>query len=370
MPSVPLRRPSFKLLRQTSISSSSSNTTSTESSGSGLTKIPTQDVVLPVRKARVAGLKRFGSRFRRSNKDKGKQKEQELVVQELGGDVGNVGYVGLAASEASSSTIHSDHLAIVQEETIQASFTAQNADTAEVSNSTSNGEPMPSDSTLTHRFQSLFASLPPACLPSFLPMKTHSPLFEDSKLQSLLSSTTILNESLAKGRDSVVAMLERLSSGSKPPNKGKEKETDTMIVESHPLSSSEIESTSVMISSPLQPTSDTEVEIARSEIVSVDLNRDELAGNQEETGETSTSQSANENEAGGTWSFMFGKEKKSRIKEIRVWYPSRTDVSLKASWWGYQMCVHLPLLKSECNEPKSIKISQQLSPPPSDAYPQ
>jgi hypothetical protein len=173
----------------------------------------------------------------------------------------------------------------------------------------------------------------------------------DSALFSLLSSVSAMNGSVSRGRESVWAALERLRYSPHPhPQDGRREGGEDTTSTSHDREAGDgnAEMSSVMICCPLQPTEDTEVEIARSEVVSIDF------------GETpdapAPAEQAEEQGVGMVhWPFRKrkgkGKEESPtdplaekalpptppKKKEVRVWYPSRTKVSLQAFWWGYRM---------------------------------
>ncbi|GJJ13511.1 hypothetical protein Clacol_007765 [Clathrus columnatus] len=115
---------------------------------------------------------------------------------------------------------------------------------------------------------------------------------------------------------------------------------------------SDSDSSSVVLSCPLQPTSETEVEIARSEVVSVEFDA-------EPSIESKTQQQQPfllpPSDSNSFWSFRQPSQtadlnipspsKSSRLKEIRIWYPSRTKVSLEATWWGYRIYLPPPVMQ-------------------------
>ena len=166
----------------------------------------------------------------------------------------------------------------------------------------------------------------------------------DSTFLSLLSSPSAMNGSVSKGRESVWSALERL----RPHPHPKEEPRENGENNEHEAETNDVDMSSVMICCPLQPTEDTEVEIARSEVVSVNY--------PEPSHEPGPAEQPNKQ---GVWKIPwdFGKGKgknKSEIllssekalppppptiKEVRVWYPSRTKISLQAFWWGYRMSI-------------------------------
>ena len=169
------------------------------------------------------------------------------------------------------------------------------------------------------------------------PMPPPAPI-ADSKLISLLSSATIMNGSLSRGKQSVWSILDRLRS----PNS--KTSTEGQNAQGEHLEEDDDDDSSVMMYAPLQPDASSEVEIARSEICSVDEEGDviserpgddlnKLEVSQNEKGEARREQSNGEGKGKGK-----GKAKETeKVKEVRVWVPSTEKISLQATWWGYRM---------------------------------
>jgi hypothetical protein len=180
----------------------------------------------------------------------------------------------------------------------------------------------------------------------------------DSTFFSLLSSASVMNGSISKGRESVWAALERLRYSPHPHPKEEPREigediyTNTSHGHEARVADDDVDMASVMICCPLQPTEDTEVEIARSEVVSIDFG--------DISHEAGPSFQPHEQGA-GVIVWPFGKQKGKgaiplaekalpppppTIKEVRVWYPSRTKVSFQAFWWGYRMSITICMVWS------------------------
>ncbi|KIJ55591.1 hypothetical protein M422DRAFT_240201 [Sphaerobolus stellatus SS14] len=199
------------------------------------------------------------------------------------------------------------------------------------------------DVTFARRIQSLLSTLPASCIPSLLPMKAPLSYSDESKILPLVSSASAMQDSLAKGRDSVMAMLDNI----RPKYLNKARGEELSIQNHNP--EMELESTSIMISSPLQPTSDTEVEIARSDIISIDLAGEETVNRQGEHLFGSSSEerpqpgNGEEESRSRLWPFGWA-SKEPKVKEYRVWYPSQTKVSLQAFWWGYRIYLPPPVM--------------------------
>jgi hypothetical protein len=187
------------------------------------------------------------------------------------------------------------------------------------------------------------ADIPPADISDGPPPMPPPPApIADSKLISLLSSATIMNGSLSKGKQSVWSVLDRLRSPASKTStegqnaKGEHHEEDD--------DDDDDDDSSVMMYAPLQPDASSEVEIARSEICSVDEEGDVISErpgedlnkpgvSQNEKGEARREQSSGEGKGKGK-----GKAKETKkVKEVRVWVPSTEKISLQATWWGYRL---------------------------------
>ena len=216
-----------------------------------------------------------------------------------------------------------------------------------------------STTALARRIHSLLSPFPShyTLTPSgsFLPQKTSVQAGEaadsanaDSTFLSHLSSISAMNGSIAKGRESVWAALERLRYLPHPHSKEERRDHGEEITRDHEAEPDNVDMSSVMICGPLQPTEETELEIARSEVVSIDF---------EETLHEPAPVEQPKEQGVGMIRWPFGKEQRRgetvplaekalpspppQTKEVRVWYPSRTKISLQAFWWGYRMSIVL-----------------------------
>jgi hypothetical protein len=160
----------------------------------------------------------------------------------------------------------------------------------------------------------------------------------DSRLISLLSSATIMNGSLSKGRQSVWSVLDRLRSSATSAGE-RSSETSGQHVEEE----DDDDNSSVMMYAPLQPDANSEVEVARSEICSIDEEGEVVSERSGEimnkphtiqNGEGQPGQSQSNGEGKGK---NRGEERNRNVKEVRVWIPSTEKVSLQATWWGYRL---------------------------------
>ena len=92
-----------------------------------------------------------------------------------------------------------------------------------------------------------------------------------------------------------------------------------------------------MLYGPLIPEPGSKVEIAHSEIISLydeDDNGKELANGSAESGK-GKGKAAEPDVGDGSAKVVDGE--KGKEKEKAVWVPSRTQVSLQFTWWGYRM---------------------------------
>ncbi len=215
-----------------------------------------------------------------------------------------------------------------------------------------NNEPPPEPTTLAKRIQSMLASIPPI-LPSNSAQEPKldgegppPKLVSDPKMISFLSSPGIMNGSLSKSGQSVWSVLDRLRA--QLPGQDKHR-TDIPLEERK--GEEEVlddDESGVMIYGPLLPTADSEVELAKSEMVPHDNEESKQDGKKVPVRKETIA-----NKLERMW--PFGKEKendepsKSRVffqpvKEKRVWIPSKDKISIQVMWWGYRMFVcHLPL---------------------------
>ena len=191
------------------------------------------------------------------------------------------------------------------------------------------------------------------------PPPTTGGLIQDKILVSLLSSTTVMNGSIARGKESVFALLDRLkrplarsastAEATDAKGKGKLKATDSDDAQEQ----ASIEgSEDVMLYAPLEPRADSEVEIAESEILSMcgDAEEEEvMPPKPPEPTETVGDEKVKRDE----------KAEKKPIEKV-IWVPSRTKISVQALWWGYRMFVHYSLLP---NSLASNRPPRYLPPP-------
>ncbi|KZT02511.1 uncharacterized protein LAESUDRAFT_762855 [Laetiporus sulphureus 93-53] len=206
----------------------------------------------------------------------------------------------------------------------------------------------PEPATLASKIHSLLLSLPPLSssqasaanagakgstdtiggitLPSFL---------ADSKLMTYLSSPSVMNGSVEKGKQSVWALLDRFKA-----NMGK----DTVPAEGQmPTSDAQTDDdASVMFYGPLEPDDSSFVEVARSE---VSMDEGEAVTIEEQQMEDASSRV----HFGGTLPFFRkGKGKATgpgqKAVERKVWVPSKEKISLEIRWWGYRIYLPPPVL--------------------------
>lgn len=173
----------------------------------------------------------------------------------------------------------------------------------------------------------------------------------DTLLVKMLSSATIMNGTFSKGRQSVFAILDRLKS----PWAHNHPRADGSggAQEGHEERLEEDDNSSVMLYGPLSPDSDSVVELAQSEVIS--LEEDEEPGTSTVVGDNDNPEQpavGEPSQNSGTrkgwpnlqwpWYGMKGKaraeasEKRVHVGE-KIWVPSRTKISLQVMWWGYRM---------------------------------
>ncbi|KAH7916553.1 hypothetical protein BJ138DRAFT_995351 [Hygrophoropsis aurantiaca] len=204
-------------------------------------------------------------------------------------------------------------------------------------------------SATSSRFRSASVPASPPAIDTDGPPPTPPPgTFADSKLIAFLSSSAIMNGSIERGRQSVWSVLDRLRA---PQNKST---SDEKAAENHAELNSDDEDSSVMMYAPLQPTEGSEVEIALSEIVSINGDGEEVRtpqrfpipldgpviiaegdprwkGKEREEPNIPPPEPRDQNPPGP--------------KPHRVWVPSLTNISVQATWWGFRMQVPLCIPK-------------------------
>ncbi|KAH9855441.1 hypothetical protein C2E23DRAFT_723754, partial [Lenzites betulinus] len=170
-----------------------------------------------------------------------------------------------------------------------------------------------------------------------------SAAIDNSRLISLLSSPTMMNGSLSRGRQSVWALLDNLrlksltSSGTSA-QQGLTEEPEGLSTDLQAIEDDD----SVMFYGPLVPNASSAVELARSEIVSVDENGTivDILLDDAPLPESSPPKAR----FAGIWPFSGGTNasepptvKPKVLTEKRVWVPSTTQLSLQVMWWGYRL---------------------------------
>ncbi|KAM5538215.1 hypothetical protein V8D89_008102 [Ganoderma adspersum] len=230
---------------------------------------------------------------------------------------------------------------------------------------TPNADPGPLP--LATKIHSLLSSLPPF-LPTFgdsgssgggngkngeaaPPTDTPSPI-PNSRLISLLSSPTMMNGSSTQGRQSVWKLLDNLRLSSLQPSGGSSAGTSQDSAGGTQGVDFVEDDDSVMLYGPLIPDEDSLVELARSEIVSVDENGtvvNVIMDNAPPPGSASRppSPAGNVKTTGFHWHWPFHRDAPppppQTIKK-RVWVPSTTKLSLQVMWWGYRLWLPPPVL--------------------------
>ncbi|KAI0361833.1 hypothetical protein OH77DRAFT_1516744 [Trametes cingulata] len=242
-------------------------------------------------------------------------------------------------------------------------------------------DPAPEPLPLARKIQSLLSSLPPFLSPLSPSTTPSTPAtdpsggdsngqnkqtdgetdpsapstIDNSRLISLLSSPSIMNGSLSRGRQSVWALLDnlRLKSLASPSTAsgGQSATTEsTGNADAQDLAPVE-DDDSVMFYGPLVPDANSEVELARSEIVSVDENGTIVDILLDDAPLPDAPPKAR---FGGIWPFSStaassaapspAKPKPKVLVEKRVWVPSTTKLSLQVMWWGYRLWLPPPIM--------------------------
>ncbi|KAI0651661.1 hypothetical protein C8Q79DRAFT_922350 [Trametes meyenii] len=174
---------------------------------------------------------------------------------------------------------------------------------------------------------------------------------DNSRLISLLSSPSMMNGSLTRGRQSVWALLDnlRLKSLTSSSSDGQATPASSSLAATEEQATIE-DDDSVMFYGPLIPDATSEVELARSEIVSVDENGtivDVLLDDAPLPGAPPKAR------FGGIWPFSSGARttsptpppaKPKVLVEKRVWVPSTAKLSLQVMWWGYRLWLPPPIM--------------------------
>ena len=164
------------------------------------------------------------------------------------------------------------------------------------------------------------------------------PVIPDSRLFSLLSSPKFMNGSLSRGRQSVWAMLDNLRLKSLQSNASAgiapdEKRTEAVLEDND----------SIMFYIPLVPDEASAVELARSEIVSVDENGAVVEVLMENAPPPMPPMSATDmHTEAWKWHWPWKRPTpspppKPKTVEKRVWVPSTEKLSLQVMWWGYRL---------------------------------
>ncbi|CAK5264396.1 unnamed protein product, partial [Mycena citricolor] len=161
-------------------------------------------------------------------------------------------------------------------------------------------------------------------------------LTSDSRLMRLLSSERVMNGSLSLGRQSVWSMLEQLKQRSSAlyssaSLRGKGKAKEGPEAEEHVR-----EDGGVMMYAPLEPTPESELELADSETV---------PGTPGEIKDTEQVPAEEPSKVEPSKS-----HRKRKTVEHVHWVPSTTKISVQAMWWGYRMYLPPPIMKKLDNK--------------------
>lgn len=194
---------------------------------------------------------------------------------------------------------------------------------------------IPEPASLARRIQALISLLPSWTAQSSsatsgspdVPVSGTLPAFiTDSKLVSFLSSPSIMNGEASQGRPSMWTLLDRLQTSGHTPSPRVDANGDAhLATEEGSTVSSDDDSSSFMLYAPLVPDDSSEVEVARSEIISLDEN----------ASITSYREPKTRSILSRLW--PFSSPDVAATDERKVWIPSPTKVSLEIRWWGYRV---------------------------------
>lgn len=200
---------------------------------------------------------------------------------------------------------------------------------------------------LARKIHSLLTSVPPF-LSTVDPPKSDgpskppasgAPTIPDSRLFSLLSSPSFMNGSASRGRQSVWSMLDNLRLQALKSSA----ETDSTTPK--PAEGVFEDDDSVMFYVPLVPDNASSVELARSEIVSVDENGSivDVVVQGASPARLLRSSATDVQAEGWKWHWPWSRTPKPpsqpNTTEKRVWVPSTEKLSVQVMWWGYKLYV-------------------------------
>ncbi|KAH9937353.1 uncharacterized protein B0H18DRAFT_1113203 [Fomitopsis serialis] len=210
-------------------------------------------------------------------------------------------------------------------------------------------EPAPEPSYLARKIQALLATLPipsqpqtPAVEtvpssqadPAHLPKLPLPAWIADSRLMSYITSPQVMNGSAAKDRASVWDMLDRLKSTT-----GMSRSTSSADKGKAPAGPAD------GVASAPPPDDSSEVEIARSEVISMFSDQTTIHEHEPETKEEKTLRErlAHMWPADG---MRIGGHRlpTEQPTERRIWVPSKDKISLEIRWWGYRIYLPPPVL--------------------------
>jgi len=263
---------------------------------------------------------------------------------------------------ATPTTAESQVVADVPEESSEAEGADEHADS----------DPAPEPSYLARKIQALLATLPtpsqpqtpaPETAPSNEADPAHLPKLPlpawiaDSRLMSYITSPQVMNGSAAKDRASVWEMLDRLksttgmstaSTSAPSADKGKAPAGPAEGVPSAPPADGRFDDddrASMMLYAPLVPDDSSEVEIARSEVISMFSDQTTIHEHEPETMEEKTLRER----LAHMWPLDGMRIGGHRLpaeqpRERRIWVPSKEKISLEIRWWGYRIYLPPPVL--------------------------
>ncbi|KAH9950920.1 hypothetical protein B0H21DRAFT_408578 [Amylocystis lapponica] len=222
------------------------------------------------------------------------------------------------------------------------------SETAQPEDNTTPGSVTPPEATfVARRIQALLATLPSLWLSSQPPPPSTvdvnpdlvpPALASDSRLFSFMCSSSMMNGSVSSDRLSVWSVLDRLGTNGRKASQLREGMTEEELrraAEEDLARVSDDDNSSLMLCCPIEPTAQSEVEVAQSEIISLD-----------DDSENTTNMS--QNRSSGMWSFLSDEKEKAepvnKVAERKIWVPSTTQLSLEVRWWGYRVYLPPPVL--------------------------
>ncbi|KAG9042563.1 hypothetical protein FS837_010687 [Tulasnella sp. UAMH 9824] len=285
-------------------------------------------------------LRRFGSKDGKSDKEKGKEKEKEAsrgepAVEDLAAMVPLPPDDGTATPLISTPT--------------------------PAATPPANSDAVPESNTLSKRIQVILSSIPPflhTAPDAAQAAPSPVPPVGDSKLLGYLSSSEVMNgapatpSSTGKQRRSVWQVLDEMIPYKRPIVPAPGSTTDGKEDPEE-----EASETSLMICAPLIPDANSKVELAESTIVDVPEKDGEDQSLISKVVAKGVAVSLWPEKVKLPWSRKKQKPSDDTVeappptppqtkpaKEVKVWIPSKTEISFQVAWWGYRLWLPPPVM--------------------------